>query len=189
LVLQRRDAPHRVGRLRGAIEAVTCSDSNVAPAARSVPRTMDCPGWRSVGVERETIETDLLAMLVGAEAVATADPVSTPETTAPEMTDAERADGLALLRRPDLLEQVARDIDGLGYVGEATNTRLLYLVAVSRKLAEPLSAIVLSQSGAGKSGLAEVIEHLTPPEDVVLLTRLTPRACTTSSRAFWIRSS
>jgi DNA primase len=35
---------------------------------------------------------------------------------------------------------------------------------------------VLSQSGAGKSGLTEVIERLTPPEDVVLFTRLTPQS-------------
>ena len=63
-----------------------------------------------------------------------------------------------------------------GYVGEETNKRLLYLVAVSRKLEDPLSAIVLSQSGAGKSGLTEVIERLCPPEDVVLLTRLTPQS-------------
>jgi DNA-binding transcriptional ArsR family regulator len=35
---------------------------------------------------------------------------------------------------------------------------------------------VLSQSGAGKSGLTEVIERLCPPEDVVLLTRLTPQS-------------
>ena len=60
----------------------------------------------------------------------------------------------------DLLDQAARDIDALGYVGEETNKRLLYLVAVSRKLEDPLSAIVLSQSGAGKSGLTEVIERL-----------------------------
>ena len=71
---------------------------------------------------------------------------------------------------------MARDIDSLGYVGEETNKRLLYLVAISRKLEDPLSAIVLSQSGAGKSGLTEVIERLTPPEDVVLLTRLTPQS-------------
>ena len=92
------------------------------------------------------------------------------------MTDAERDDALALLRRPDLLDQVGRDIDALGYVGEPINTRLLYLVAISRKLADPLSAIILSQSGAGKSGLTEVLEQLTPPEDVVLLTRLTPQS-------------
>ena len=49
-------------------------------------------------------------------------------------------------------------------------------MAISRKLPDPLSAIVLSQSGAGKSGITEVIEKLTPPEDVVLFTRLTPQS-------------
>ena len=92
------------------------------------------------------------------------------------MSEAERAEALAFLKRKDLLDQAARDIDALGYVGEETNKRLLYLVAVSRKLEDPLSAIVLSQSGAGKSGLTEVIERLCPPEDVVLFTRLTPQS-------------
>ena len=92
------------------------------------------------------------------------------------MSEAERAEALAFLKREDLLDQAAKDIDALGYVGEETNKRLLYLVAVSRKLEDPLSAIVLSQSGAGKSGLTEVIERLCPPEDVVLFTRLTPQS-------------
>ena len=92
------------------------------------------------------------------------------------MSEAERLEALGFLRRSDLLDQAARDIDALGYVGEEVNKRLLYLVAVSSKLEDPLSAIVLSQSGAGKSGLTEVIEKLCPPEDVVLLTRLTPQS-------------
>ena len=45
-------------------------------------------------VDRETIETDLMAVLVEAEAVATTAPASTPATTTPTMTDAERAEGL-----------------------------------------------------------------------------------------------
>jgi hypothetical protein len=103
--------------------------------------------------------------------------VETPvEASTPAMTDGERAEALAFLKRRDLLDQAARDIDLLGFVGEETNKRLLYLVAISRKLPDPLSAIVLSQSGAGKSGLTEVIEKLCPPEDVVLLTRLTPQS-------------
>lgn len=130
---------------------------------------------KAVTLEAAAIEDDLLALLVAAEA--RSEPtVETSAPAVPVMTEAERDEALALLRRPDLLDQVARDIDALGYVGEATNTRLLYLVAISRKLADPLSAIILSQSGAGKSGLTEVLEQLTPPEDVVLLTRLTPQS-------------
>jgi DNA primase catalytic core len=126
-------------------------------------------------VEAAVVEATLLALVVEAEKEAERD-LDEPSVRPAAMTDAERADALALLRRPDLLDQVARDIDAIGYVGEETNKRLLYLVAISRKLDDPLSAIVLSQSGAGKSGLTEVIERLCPPEDVVLLTRLTPQS-------------
>jgi DNA primase/DNA-binding transcriptional ArsR family regulator len=126
-------------------------------------------------VEASAVESALLALLVEAEKVAEReqDEEASPVVT---MSESERAEASAFLRRPDLLDQAAADIDALGYVGEETNKRLLYLVAVSRKLEDPLSAIVLSQSGAGKSGLTETIEKLCPPEDVVLLTRLTPQS-------------
>jgi hypothetical protein len=124
----------------------------------------------------DEIESDLLALVVVAEKAAREDVETPMEASTPAMTEGERAEALAFLRRRDLLDQVARDIDVLGFVGEETNKRLLYLVAISRKLPDPLSAIVLSQSGAGKSGLTEAIEKLCPPEDVVLLTRLTPQS-------------
>jgi DNA primase len=130
-----------------------------------------------LGSQADTVEQHLLSILVEAEKVAPENADHTAEAEGPPpMTDAERQEALTFLRRPDLLAQVAKDIDALGFVGEDTNTRLLYLVAISRKLDDPLSAIVLSQSGAGKSGLTEVIEKLCPPEDVVLLTRLTPQS-------------
>ena len=130
---------------------------------------------KALGVGAEVVEAALLALVVEGEKAAETQ-ASESEPAPPTMTDGERAEALAFLRRGDLLDQVARDIDALGYVGEETNKRLLYLAAVSRKLEDPLSAIVLSQSGAGKSGLTEVIERLCPPEDVVLLTRLTPQS-------------
>ena len=124
-----------------------------------------------------TVEEELLEMIAPVEAFRREGEERGEEgAKRPEMTAEEREEALTFLRREDLLEEVARDIDLLGTVGEETNTRLLYLVASSRKLADPLSAIVLSQSGAGKSGLTETIERLMPPEDVVLLTRLTPQS-------------
>jgi DNA primase len=131
---------------------------------------------KTFGVDADGVEAALLLLLTDAEKVAAADEAKAE--AAPEITisESERAEALVFLRRPDLLAQVAADVDALGYVGEDINKRLLYLVAVSRKLEDPLSAIVLSQSGAGKSGLTEVIEKLCPPEDVVLLTRLTPQS-------------
>jgi 5S rRNA maturation endonuclease (ribonuclease M5) len=130
---------------------------------------------KALGVQADAVEAALLVLVVEGEKAAETT-ASESEASPPAMTDAERAEALGFLRRRDLLDLAARDIDALGYVGEDTNKRLLYLVAVSRKLEDPLSAIVLSQSGAGKSGLTEVIERLCPPEDVVLLTRLTPQS-------------
>jgi len=188
LVLRRDDLTYRarvypplLGRLRATVKVTRGGAFHVD--------TLDLYASRSraeltkrvakmLGVEPDGVERDLLALLVEAEHV-TVDaekPAIETASTPPAMTDAERAEAFAFLRRRDLLDQVARDIDALGFVGEATNTRLLYLVAISRKLPDPLSAIVLSQSGAGKSGLTEVLERLTPPEDVVLLTRLTPQS-------------
>jgi DNA primase len=132
---------------------------------------------RVLAVSNDAVEAALLSLVVEAEKAAemgegkegAASPVAT-------MSESERAEALSFLHRRDLLAQVANDLDALGFVGEETNKRLLYLVAVSRKLEDPLSAIVLSQSGAGKSGLTEAIERLCPPEDVMLLTRLTPQS-------------
>ena len=132
---------------------------------------------KALSVDSGAVERDLLALLVEAEkTMATEESETEAAGSPPPISESDRAEALTLLRRPDLLDQVAKDIDALGFVGEDTNKRLLYLVAISRKLPDPLSAIVLSQSGAGKSGITEVIEKLTPPEDVVLLTRLTPQS-------------
>ena len=128
-------------------------------------------------LEPSAIEEELLGLVSHLEAYREqAQKKDASEPVVEPMGEREREEALGLLRRSDLLDQVARDIEALGYVGEDTNKRLLYLVAVSRKLDDPLSAIVMSGSGAGKSGLTEVIEKLTPPEDVVLLTRLTPQS-------------
>jgi DNA primase catalytic core len=134
--------------------------------ARRVSKALDS--------DEESNENDLLKLLVEAEKVSDEEPKEALKI--PELTGAEKGEALAFLRQKALLNQVAEDIDALGYVGEETNKRLLYLVSVSRKLADPLSAVILSQSGAGKSGLTEAIERLTPREDVVFLTRLTPQS-------------
>jgi hypothetical protein len=133
---------------------------------------------KALTADAEAVERDLLALLVEAERTAKADdkPNAEAAISPPPISESDRAEALAFLRRSDLLDQAAKDVDALGFVGEDTNKRLLYLVAISRKLPDPLSAIVLSQSGAGKSGITEVIEKLTPPEDVVLFTRLTPQS-------------
>ena len=95
---------------------------------------------------------------------------------APDMTGAEKAEALAFLRRADLVDALLADMEAMGYAGEDEGKLLAYLIGVSRKLPRPLSGIVQSQSGAGKSTLTELVETLTPPEEVVGYARLSAQA-------------
>src|SRR6266568_4246921 len=177
LSYQARAYPASLGRLRATVKVEKGALFHVDTLDLYASRSRAEYAKRAAKVftvEASAVEAALLALLVEAEK---ADDEKPEEKAArPTISESERAEALELLRRGDLLDQVARDIDALGYVGEETNKRLLYLVAISRKLPDPLSAVILSQSGAGKSGLTEVIERLCPPEDVVLFTRLTPQS-------------
>jgi DNA primase catalytic core len=177
LVYRLRAYPVIMGRLRATVKLERgprfhidtldlYSSRSRTEFARRVSKALD--------VDEASVEEDLLKLLVEAEKTSAEEPKEASKP--PELTGAERGEAIGFLRQKALLDQVAEDIDALGYVGEETNKRLLYLVAISRKLEDPLSAVILSQSGAGKSGLTEVIEELTPPEDVVFLTRLTPQS-------------
>ena len=97
---------------------------------------------------------------------------STPEP----MNETERQEALVFLRGPDLPRQILNDMEALGYIGEENAKLLAYLIGLSRKLPKPLSGIILSQSGCGKSTLTDIIEQLTPVEDVLMFTRITAQA-------------
>jgi len=130
-----------------------------------------------LGVEAEKIEGDLLALMEELEALqAEAKNAQTNKPQPVQMTETDRAEALALLRSPDLMARIAADVELVGYVGEARNKQLAYLVATSRRLPKPLSAIFRAQSGCGKSFLMECVAELMPPEDVHYFSRLTPQA-------------
>lgn len=93
-----------------------------------------------------------------------------------EMTAAEHEEALEFLESPNLIRRILDDTEALGYVGEENGKLLTYLIGLSRKLQKPLSGIVRSQSGAGKSTLTEMVQQLTPPEDVREYSRLSAQA-------------
>jgi len=93
----------------------------------------------------------------------------------PPMTAQQRQAAMAFLQRPDLVAAILADMEALGYMGEEEAKLLGYCVSVSRMLDRPLSAIIQSGSGAGKSYLAETIYFLTPPEGMVFYSRLSPQ--------------
>ena len=87
------------------------------------------------------------------------------ERTMAELTAADRAEALELLRDPGLLDRILRDFERVGLVG--------YLGAVSRKLPEPLYVIIQSSSAAGKTTVRDAVLWFMPPEERVQYSALT----------------
>ncbi len=133
---------------------------------------------QQLSLERERTEHHLREILDTTEewVAAIGGATGPKDAEPPELTDADKAEALEFLTAPDLVSRLQADMEALGYIGEERGKLLLYMVGLSRKLENPLSAIVRSQSGAGKSGMAHLIASMTPPEDVVHYSRLSPQA-------------
>ena len=122
------------------------------------------------------VEKDLEEIIKGLEERQRQKEEATNEDEPVVLSPAEQQEAEKYLSEPGLVRRLQDDMDALGYVGEEEAKLLVYLIATSRKLPRPLSGIIGSGSGAGKSFLAELAEQLTPPEDVVLFSKLSPQA-------------
>jgi len=121
----------------------------------------------------DVIETDLNKITTHLESYATKDANTAPIVL---VSDADKAEGLKLGRNHDLTAEILRDLDRFGLVGELTNKLIGYLAMTSRKMDDPLSLLILSGSGAGKSLLQDTLLRLCPEEDLIKLTSLTGEA-------------
>jgi DNA primase catalytic core len=126
------------------------------------------------GQEPDIIEDDLNRIIVHLEEYITGknngvvDPYVMPED--------EKREALAFLQAKNLIENVLNDFDILGCCGERMNKLMGYLSAVSRKMDDPLSLLMLSRSAAGKSMLQDTILKMVPDEDKYKYTRITGQA-------------
>ena len=89
------------------------------------------------------------------------------------LDDIERAEALALLKSPDLMQRILTDFDHCGVVGEENNKLIGYLACVSRKLDKPLAVIIQSTSAAGKSALMDAILNMMPEDERVQYSAMT----------------
>lgn len=128
------------------------------------------------GVSEAAIEGDLCLMIRKLEAIRATRKRQAEAESGYAMTPDEEAEALDYLKKPDLLARVVKDLETMGYVGEEVNKKIGYLITISRKLESPLSGVIISRAGAGKSRLMEVLADLVPPEDLVSYTRITPQA-------------
>lgn len=93
-----------------------------------------------------------------------------------QITEKDRKWGEDFLKSPKMFEELLEDFKTLGCVGEENNLLVCYLVANSRLLDGTLAGVITSQSGAGKSVILSTVLKLIPPEEMMLLTRMTPTA-------------
>ena len=126
----------------------------------------------------ETIEADINKLLLACETYDPDEQKSSTSESDPisQMSPKDRKEAKAFGKRPDLIKQILADYETCGLVGEKYNKLLCYLAAISRKMDEPLSVLILSSSGAGKTALQDATLAFCPPEDVVKLTSLSGKA-------------
>src|SRR3989338_6878639 len=135
--------------------------------ARRISKEFNLTAW--------DIEQDLDRMITEIESAAKTLADSLTKKEAP-MSDEEKEEALKSLRSPTLMEDIVLDLGKIGCVGEESSKLLGYLVTISRRLDQTLSMIIVSQSGAGKSNLADTLESIIPKDECVHLSRITPQA-------------
>jgi len=128
-----------------------------------------------LGIKEEVIRRDLGRVLLKLEELQDEQikRALQPKEEAVTLSEDDRAEALALLRDPRLLERIVEDFARCGVVGEETNKLVGYLGVVSRHLESPLAVIVQSSSAAGKSSLMEAVLAFLPDEQRVQYSAMT----------------
>jgi hypothetical protein len=125
----------------------------------------------------ETIEADLDKLLRHCEAMPEKQSeMGDLKSQIAEMSAEHRAEAEAFGKSPGLIEEIVGDCVKRGLIGERNNVILLYVAMTSRKRETPLSVLILSSSGSGKTALQDAVLAFCPPEDLVKLTSLSGRA-------------
>jgi DNA primase len=80
---------------------------------------------------------------------------------------------ITFLKEENLLTRLNEKLSQAGIVGEPMNRLLLFVIASSYKMPDPLHALVQGSSGSGKTHLILKIAGMMPSENVITLTRVT----------------
>jgi len=126
----------------------------------------------------ETIEGDIDKLLRHCEQLPEHQPAECKSATSPaeRMTAAEKEEAETFGKSPTLCDDILADCETRGLIGERENALLLYVAMTSRKRDVPLSVLILSSSGAGKTAVQDAMLSFCPPEDLVKLTALSGKA-------------
>ena len=125
----------------------------------------------------ETIEGDIEKLLRHCEQLPERLEDAAPVRAAVELlTATEKKEAETFGKSPTLFDDILADCQKRGLMGEGNNVLLLYVAVTSRKRDTPLSVLILSSSGSGKTALQDAVLAFCPPEDLVKLTALSGKA-------------
>ena len=126
----------------------------------------------------ETIEADLDKLLRHCEQLdeSQISEATNQKSASEPMSASERNEAETFGKSPALFDAILADCEKRGLMGERDNALLLYVAMTSRKRDVPLSVLILSSSGSGKTALQDAVLAFCPPEDLVKLTALSGKA-------------
>ena len=93
-------------------------------------------------IDTETAEADLNRIIEKTETYITSKKDNDTEREC-VVSDKDREYALTFLKSPTLMKDIIKDFEILGCAGEDTNKMMGYLAAISRKLDDPLSLLIL----------------------------------------------
>ena len=128
----------------------------------------------TVGIAAGIIAPQLAALELAVAALRR--PTTSHLSVGVALAPAERAAAEAALRDPALLDRLVADLTTLGCVGEEAQKQALLLAAISRKLDEPVWAAYVAPPGLAGGGLLDAIAAITPPEELLAVSRLSGAA-------------
>jgi len=92
------------------------------------------------------------------------------------LTPEKEKNAIAFLSEKNLMQRIDSLIEQSGVVGEKQTRLLLFVAATSHKMPNPLHMLVQGSSGSGKTHLISSIAKCFPSEDVISVTRITPKS-------------
>ena len=127
-------------------------------------------------LEEGILQEDLKRLLLKFEALWEQGHSGKQETSkAPALSAKDKDEALDFLKDSALTQRIVNDFTRCGCAGEDETRLLLYLVAVSRKLPQPLAVVIQSSSAAGKSALMKAAWSFVPEEECEQYSAMTAR--------------
>lgn len=91
----------------------------------------------------------------------------------PQVSESTIAEAKAFFSQKGLFQAIDKLIQEVGVVGEESKRLLVFAIATSYKMANPLHAIIIGGSSSGKTTLMNTIAEFIPHEDHVSFSRIT----------------